>query len=74
MSEYRIDTVDQSDPDRPLHVDFFEARTDEAAVRKARRIVARNVTDPECQYGDLWMRDPDGGTSAEYVETIEVAA
>jgi hypothetical protein len=74
MREYRIDLVTSETPEnKPLYCEYFEARTGNAACIKARRILRPHVTDPQAQYGDLWMRDEGGGTTADYVATIEVA-
>jgi hypothetical protein len=72
MSEYRIDLMTDCDPARVAASEHFTARDDEAAARKAARILKRLATDPAAQYGDLWVRDADGGSSAEYVDTISL--
>ena len=75
IREYRIDVVTSEAPEgTPLYCEYFEARTEDAACKKARRILRAHVTDPETQYGDLWGRDEDGGSSADYICTIETAA
>lgn len=72
--EYRIDVLSQDRPDRPLHFEYFTAPNDEKAIKTATPIVVGHVTDPETQYGDLYIRDADGADYADYVDTIEVAA
>ena len=72
MNEYRIDVVTDDTPEgQPLRCEHFEARTDEAACKKARRFVKAHVRNPETEYGELWVRDRDGGMSADYVGQIE---
>ena len=70
MAEYRIDVMQDASPHaKVIHSEWFTARSTGGACQKAGRILDRNATAGD-QYGDLWMRDPDGGTQAEYVDTI----
>jgi hypothetical protein len=85
MSEYRIDIMQDASPHAVvLASEYFTARSLEAACRKGQVILARHFTAThadvrehapgDARYGDLWVRDADGGNSAEFVDTIEVAS
>ena len=72
MNEYRIDVVtDDTSEVQLLHCEHFEARTDEAACKKARRFVNKHVRNPKTEYGELYVRDRDGGTCGDYIGQIE---
>jgi hypothetical protein len=70
--EYRLDVVSVADPDRPLQVEFFEAVDHEAAFRAAEAILRNRQSDPEREYGDMWMHV--GDNRAEYCATVDVPA
>jgi hypothetical protein len=72
MAEYRVDMVRDNTP-RPLASETFTARDDNAATRKAAKILKGWVTDRVTQYGELYVRDRDGGLSADYVGQVEAA-
>ena len=72
MDEYRLDIVDEAKSgDLICPSEYFDAPDLDTALSEARGILKTKATDLATQYGHLWMRDPDGGTSAEYAGTIE---
>ncbi len=69
VQEYRLDVITGPD-DETTDALYFTAPV-ALADAHARRLLADH-DGPDDRYGELWMRDPDGGTSAEHVDTIHL--
>jgi hypothetical protein len=69
-AEYRLDVVTDPDVDNPQALMYFTARSPEAAVNQARRLLA-DVDGPDDRFGELYVHDGEG--TAVHVDTVHLA-